>query len=69
LLIPAGDAAALADRLCRVLGDPALRTRLGEAARADAEARYSFDCMAAAFDALYIEQLTRRGARRLGAAA
>jgi L-malate glycosyltransferase len=69
LLIPAGDAAALAERLCRVLGDPALRTRLSVAARADAEARYSFDRMVAAFDSLYVENLTRRGGRRLGAAA
>jgi glycosyltransferase involved in cell wall biosynthesis len=69
LLVPAGDAGALADRLCRVLDDPALRTRLGSAARADAEARYSFDRMVEAFEAIYIEQLTRRGRGRLGAAA
>jgi glycosyltransferase involved in cell wall biosynthesis len=34
LLVPAGDAAALADRLCRLMADPALAARLGGAARA-----------------------------------
>ena len=41
--------------------DPALATRLGDAARAHARARYSFDRMVAAFDALYLTELTRRG--------
>jgi glycosyltransferase involved in cell wall biosynthesis len=61
LLVPAGDPRALADRLRLLMTDPALATRLGDAARADARARYSFDRMVAAFDALYLTELTRRG--------
>jgi glycosyltransferase involved in cell wall biosynthesis len=61
LLVPAGDPHALADRLRLLLIDPARATRLGDAARAEAHARYSFDRMVAAFDALYVAELTRRG--------
>jgi glycosyltransferase involved in cell wall biosynthesis len=72
LLTPAGDPVALADRLCTLMGDPALAARLGESARAQAEQRYSFDRMVAAFDALYLDELARRGvaaAQRLRLAA
>ncbi|MFS0706428.1 glycosyltransferase, partial [Cellulomonas sp. 179-A 9B4 NHS] len=41
LLVPPGDAAALADALARLDGDPALRARLAAAARADALTRFS----------------------------
>ncbi len=37
LLVPAGDVAALADAMQRLLADPDLRERLGEAARRRAE--------------------------------
>lgn len=40
LLVPPRDAAALAAALRPLLGDPVLRARMGEAARADAEARF-----------------------------
>ena len=40
---------------------PGLAVHLGEAARTAAHARYSFDRMVAAFDALYTAQLSRRG--------
>jgi len=40
LLFPSEDAAALADRLERLLGDPALRARLGAAARRRAEREF-----------------------------
>jgi glycosyltransferase involved in cell wall biosynthesis len=49
LVVPPGDARALASAIDRVLADPALRTRLGAAARRDV-APYSYDAMAAAFD-------------------
>jgi glycosyltransferase involved in cell wall biosynthesis len=61
LLVPAGDPRALADRLGRLMGDPALADRLGEAARVEARARYSFDRMVAAFDSLYVTGLLRSG--------
>jgi glycosyltransferase involved in cell wall biosynthesis len=41
LFVPPGDAAALRAAVERLLGDPALRERLGVNARADAEARFS----------------------------
>jgi glycosyltransferase involved in cell wall biosynthesis len=61
LLVPPGDARALADRLCRLMNDPAFASRLGNAARTEAHARYSFDRMVAAFESLYLSELTRRG--------
>lgn len=61
LLTPAGDAAALADRLCRLMADPELGSRLGERARAWVTARYSFDRMIAAFEFLYLTELRRCG--------
>lgn len=45
LVVPAGDAGALAGALRRLHGDPGLRRRLGEAAR-ERVARYSFDTWA-----------------------
>jgi glycosyltransferase involved in cell wall biosynthesis len=61
LLTPPGDAIALANRLCALMSDPALGVRLARAAQADVEQRYSFDRMVAAFDALYLDELARRG--------
>jgi L-malate glycosyltransferase len=66
LLVPPGDAPSLADRLCRLMNDPALASRLGNAARAEALARYSFDRMVAAFESLYLTELTRRGVLEAG---
>jgi glycosyltransferase involved in cell wall biosynthesis len=60
-LVPAGNAFALADRICRLMADPSLGRRLGTAARADVEARYSFDRMVTAFENVYLGELTRRG--------
>jgi glycosyltransferase involved in cell wall biosynthesis len=66
LLTPPGDAQLLADQLCRLMNDPALAARLGHAARTEALARYSFDRMVAAFESLYLTELTRRGVLEAG---
>lgn len=49
LVVPPGDARALADAIERLLGDAGLRERLGEAARRAVSA-YNYDAMVAAFD-------------------
>lgn len=59
LVVPAGDAAALAAALGRLLTDPPLRTRLGEAGRAALTA-HTYERMADAFTAA----LTRAGVAR-----
>ena len=61
LLAATGDARALADRIGRLMNDPALAARLGAAAREDARARYSFERMISAFERVYLKELTRRG--------
>ncbi len=48
LVVPSGDAGALAAAIDRLLGDPALRERLGAAAR-EAVRPYNYEAMAAAF--------------------
>ncbi len=48
LVVPAGDAGALAGAIDRVLADGALRARLGAAGR-EAVSAYTYDAMAAAF--------------------
>jgi glycosyltransferase involved in cell wall biosynthesis len=61
LLVPAGDPHALADRLRLLMTDPARAIRLGNAARGDAQARYSFDRMVDGFEAVYVAELARVG--------
>ena len=53
LLVPARDAAALADAIARLAGDAALRRRLGARARAVAEAEFSEDVVVRETLALY----------------
>lgn len=52
LLVPLQDRAALGNALARLAGDPALRARLGAAARARAE-QHSIGPMVDAYEALY----------------
>jgi glycosyltransferase involved in cell wall biosynthesis len=61
LLVPPDDAAALSERLCRLMADAAVGAALGAAARAEVESHYSFDRMVAAFDDLYSTALASRG--------
>jgi glycosyltransferase involved in cell wall biosynthesis len=65
LVIAPGDVAAIRDGLARLLADPALRRKMGEAGRADIE-QYSFDRLGAARDALYTAIADRRRRRGRG---
>ncbi len=56
-LVPPGDADALAERLIQLLGDPALRRRLGEAAARSIGPEFDIDGMVRAQEALYLELL------------
>jgi glycosyltransferase involved in cell wall biosynthesis len=62
LLVPPGEADALAARIMHLMDDAAEGARLGAAARADATARFSFDRMVAGFQDVYLTELARRGA-------
>jgi glycosyltransferase involved in cell wall biosynthesis len=53
VLVPAGDAEALADALARLVGDSVARARLGEAGRRLVEQRYSGAYVAAELEARY----------------
>ena len=56
-LVPASDAAALADALEELLSDPARARSLGAAAQARATAAYTFDVMMSAYRAMYAQAL------------
>jgi glycosyltransferase involved in cell wall biosynthesis len=53
VIVPPGDDAALADAILNLLNDPAETVRLGAAARARAEERYSRAAMCRRFEAFY----------------
>jgi glycosyltransferase involved in cell wall biosynthesis len=55
LLVPSGDARALADALARVLGDAGLRRRMGEAGRRRVRERFSLAGMVERTAAVYDE--------------
>ena len=57
LLVPPGDADALAAAIIRLIDNDAEATALGAAARATVEVRYSFDRMVASFEDLYVREL------------
>ncbi|HEY1379494.1 MAG TPA: glycosyltransferase family 4 protein [Gemmataceae bacterium] len=62
-LVPAGDAAALADRIVRLLGDAGLRRRMGDAGRARVVPRYSVERLIDDVDLLYRSLLEAGGVR------
>ena len=53
LIVPPRDAGALADAITRLLADAALRTRLGDEARRQAAARFSFESMLDRMEAVF----------------
>ena len=60
LLVPPGDANALANSIGHVLAHPLLAARLGHAARQSATARFSTEQMVRATEQLYESLLERR---------
>jgi glycosyltransferase involved in cell wall biosynthesis len=64
LLVPPGRVDVLCNGLERLLGDPALRARLGQAARVHAEAEFGLDTLVVNFEALLRGLL--RGGRTSG---
>jgi glycosyltransferase involved in cell wall biosynthesis len=63
LLVPVGDSTGLARSLLRVVDDPGLRTRLGEAGRARVEQEFRADAMVDRFASLYERLAQARGLR------
>jgi glycosyltransferase involved in cell wall biosynthesis len=66
LLVPAGDAAALADAMARLVNHPALRARLGDTARRLVAERFTWDRIA---ETAEVELLALVDAARAGRAA
>ena len=58
LLVPPGDPGALARAIARLLADPGLARRLGEAARWRARERYGREAMVRRFEDFYAGLLT-----------
>jgi glycosyltransferase involved in cell wall biosynthesis len=72
LLVPPDNPSSLAVQICRLMETPDAGAALGAAARRRAVGRYSFERMVAAFEQIYVSELTRRGvvsAARLSAQA
>ena len=68
LLVRPDDAGQLARAIRQLITDPARAARLGQAARAQATARYSFERMVASFEELYLAGLRSRSFSRAGRA-
>jgi glycosyltransferase involved in cell wall biosynthesis len=64
LLVAPDDEVALASALDRLLGDPALACRLGEAARRRARQRYSREAMVRRFEDFFVHLARRRQTNR-----
>jgi glycosyltransferase involved in cell wall biosynthesis len=61
LLVPAGNEAALADAIARLIGSPELRARLGASAKATIERGYTEAQYLASLSALYLDLAGSRG--------
>jgi len=68
LLVPPGDAQALADAIVRLASDPTRRRRMGAAGRRRTETKYRFDQHVAAFQELYDRHLSLDRASRIASA-
>ncbi|MFH8366213.1 glycosyltransferase [Streptomyces sp. NPDC018031] len=68
LLVPVGDAAGIADGLCRLIEDDELRRGMGAAARVSAQ-RYGPEQIADRYEALFAQLLQRRTTAPAGPAA
>lgn len=66
MLVRADDADAIASALRAILGEPPLRARMAQAARARAEAHFSWDAIAARLAALYSGGTDETGDRLIG---
>jgi rhamnosyl/mannosyltransferase len=64
LVVPPADADALAEALLRLIADPALRARLGEAGRDRAHAEFSLDVMVGRYWKLFERLTSARGGMR-----
>lgn len=60
LVVPAQDAAALAAALARLAADPALRQRLGRAARAHCVRQFGYEAMLDRMDAVFRDATAQR---------
>ena len=67
LLVPMGDAPAMASAICRVLADPANARRMGQAGRQRALECFTIERTARQAQALYDELLARRRTRTAAA--
>jgi glycosyltransferase involved in cell wall biosynthesis len=63
LLVPPGDAAALATALLQLMAAPDRAAALGRAARAEVERRFSFETMVSRFEHIYLAELAARAPR------
>jgi glycosyltransferase involved in cell wall biosynthesis len=59
LLFPPGDAAALADAVCRLLADEVARRRLAERARAEVCEAYTLERMLDRMERIYLDEMAR----------
>jgi glycosyltransferase involved in cell wall biosynthesis len=65
-LVPAGDAAALADRITQLLADPTLRRRMGAAGRELVREQFTFAAQARQYAALFADLETARDLEAVG---
>jgi L-malate glycosyltransferase len=61
MLVPAGDDAALAAALAKLLQDPSLRAQMGQNCRTFAQENFTLDKMRRSHEQLYLELLSRKG--------